>query len=278
MTEQSYWVVEQFKDGRSQGYWDGGSSRSFVADIQQAVQFRRKQDVFWATKGWHWDDTQITEHIDLSALKPAGQERRKDADKAETVTAMGWPMERRNGEMERRKGGLFTTECLECPTGDCSDCPRKFGADAKPRSLDQRKADRRQPTAAQQDGDAQGKCETTLTERFFLRDCGCGTYPGNLGPCTTWLDNGKVRCTYCDHGPNCHARLSRILHDRHVATHPPTAARPEQGERPTAQRRIENLRRISLDPSVNNFARSICAEAADFLMPTTTPAGEGVRR
>ena len=33
----------------------------------------------------------------------------------------------------------------------------------------------------------------------------------------------------------------------------------------TPDRRIDNLRRIAADPSVNNFARSICGEAADYL-------------
>ncbi len=35
--------------------------------------------------------------------------------------------------------------------------------------------------------------------------------------------------------------------------------------KPTAERRIDNLRRIAADETVNNFARSICGEAADAL-------------
>lgn len=35
--------------------------------------------------------------------------------------------------------------------------------------------------------------------------------------------------------------------------------------KPADERRIDNLRRIAADESVNNFARSICAEAADYI-------------
>jgi hypothetical protein len=63
MAQSSFWVVEQFKDGKSCGYWDGASSRSFTRDINRAVQFCRKDDAYWATRGWHWGDTQITEHL-----------------------------------------------------------------------------------------------------------------------------------------------------------------------------------------------------------------------
>ena len=59
----SFWVVERFEDGRSAGYWDGGSSRSFTADIDRAVQFHRQRDAFWATRSWHWQDTKIIEHM-----------------------------------------------------------------------------------------------------------------------------------------------------------------------------------------------------------------------
>ena len=34
---------------------------------------------------------------------------------------------------------------------------------------------------------------------------------------------------------------------------------------PSVSRRIDNLRRIARDESVNNFARSICGEAAEYL-------------
>lgn len=55
-------------------------------------------------------------------------------------------------------------------------------------------------------GDApQGKCETTLTERFAYPDCRCGTYEGNLGPCKTFLPGAdSKRCVYCDHIVECH--------------------------------------------------------------------------
>jgi hypothetical protein len=59
---QSFWVVERFENGKSAGYWDGANSRSFQSEIDKAIQFRRQQDAFWATRGWHWTDVQITEH------------------------------------------------------------------------------------------------------------------------------------------------------------------------------------------------------------------------
>jgi hypothetical protein len=61
-----FWVIEQFTDGQSSGYWDGGSSRSFVAAIDKAVQFCRKEDAATIKRGWHWQDCQITEHLMLN--------------------------------------------------------------------------------------------------------------------------------------------------------------------------------------------------------------------
>ena len=42
-----------------------------------------------------------------------------------------------------------------------------------------------------------------------------------------------------------------------------TSAPQKSSESPTPERRIDNLRRIAADDSVNAFARSICMEAAD---------------
>lgn len=67
---ESFWVVERFENGRSAGYWTGASSRDFTADIEKAVQFHRKDDAFWATRGWHWRDTKLTEHVMLATLTP----------------------------------------------------------------------------------------------------------------------------------------------------------------------------------------------------------------
>jgi hypothetical protein len=75
-TGRAFWVLEQFTEGRSTGYWDGGNSRSFTTDINKAVQFCRKDDAFWGTRGWRGQDTQIMEHIMLAAApshpEPAG--------------------------------------------------------------------------------------------------------------------------------------------------------------------------------------------------------------
>jgi hypothetical protein len=62
---RAFWVLERFTDGRSAGYWDGSHSQSFTNDIEKACQFCRKEDVFWATRGWRGSDTKLTEHIML---------------------------------------------------------------------------------------------------------------------------------------------------------------------------------------------------------------------
>lgn len=67
MTERrSFWVVERFENGRSVGYWDGGSSRHFVTDIDKAIQFCRKMDAYFVVRLWHWKDIEICEHIYLA--------------------------------------------------------------------------------------------------------------------------------------------------------------------------------------------------------------------
>ena len=59
---------------------------------------------------------------------------------------------------------------------------------------------------------SQGRCETTLTERFRFDGCKCGTYEGNLGPCLTWCQGGASnRCVYCDHNIECHCAISAML-------------------------------------------------------------------
>lgn len=57
----------------------------------------------------------------------------------------------------------------------------------------------------------QGPCETTQTPRFQIADCACGTYEGNLGPCLTWWQGNSGRCVYCEHGLDCHVKLSKLL-------------------------------------------------------------------
>lgn len=57
-------------------------------------------------------------------------------------------------------------------------------------------------------GTPQGRCETTLTERFANPQCRCATYPGNLGPCKTFECGAGERCVYCDHSDECHAALA----------------------------------------------------------------------
>lgn len=60
-------------------------------------------------------------------------------------------------------------------------------------------------------GSSQGRCETTLTERFHNPACKCKTYPGNLGPCKTFDAAAHCRCVYCDHTLECHQSLAGII-------------------------------------------------------------------
>jgi hypothetical protein len=62
----------------------------------------------------------------------------------------------------------------------------------------------------------QGKCDTTVTERFAYPDCKCDTYPGNLGPCQGFVEGSKrrgaqSRCVFCDHGVACHKAVAELL-------------------------------------------------------------------
>ena len=60
-------------------------------------------------------------------------------------------------------------------------------------------------------GQSQGFCETTNTERFFNVWCAgslrCPTYPENLGPCKTFEEGSNGRCVYCDHLLKCHQQI-----------------------------------------------------------------------
>lgn len=65
--------------------------------------------------------------------------------------------------------------------------------------------------AAASVGTPQGRCETTLTERFAYPDCKCGTYPGNLGPCKTFEQGAEPGfCVYCMHKIECHDAIKTL--------------------------------------------------------------------
>jgi hypothetical protein len=66
-----FWVIERFENGQSKGYWNGMNSRSFISDIDCAVQFRRKEDALPIHSSWHWTDTRITQHGYIRADLPA---------------------------------------------------------------------------------------------------------------------------------------------------------------------------------------------------------------
>lgn len=62
---ESFWVIERFANGKSLGYWAGDNSRCFIAEIDNAIHFCRKDDAWRIKRGWHWEDTQVTEHCYL---------------------------------------------------------------------------------------------------------------------------------------------------------------------------------------------------------------------
>lgn len=48
-------------------------------------------------------------------------------------------------------------------------------------------------------------CDTTSTPRRPRTDCGCDTYPENLGPCKQFMEGARQnQCSYCCHTQNCH--------------------------------------------------------------------------
>lgn len=55
-----------------------------------------------------------------------------------------------------------------------------------------------------QQGQSQGLCSTTDTERFVNVECRCSTYPENLGPCAEFESGSNGRCVFCDHTRKCH--------------------------------------------------------------------------
>lgn len=62
-----FWVLERVENDQSAGYWNGLNSRSFVSDIDAAVQFRRREDALPIKSSWHWQDVEITEHAYVDA-------------------------------------------------------------------------------------------------------------------------------------------------------------------------------------------------------------------
>lgn len=73
-----FWVIERLENGQSVGYWNGCNSRSFVTNIDAAIQFRRREDATPIKSSWHWKDTQITQHGYVRAgllPQPAASER-----------------------------------------------------------------------------------------------------------------------------------------------------------------------------------------------------------
>lgn len=96
-------------------------------------------------------------------------------------------------------------------------------------------------------GEAQGRCETTLTERFANPACFCRTYEGNLGPCKTFEVGAKYGfCIYCDHTLTCHEALNNNITDNGLgqenATQP--AGSVQQGP---SNEEVAELARLHVD-------------------------------
>lgn len=73
---------------------------------------------------------------------------------------------------ERRKAYM---ECLECPQGDCSDCPRKYGAKPNPRPVVV--VERRKSNVAQQGSESMRSQSMDSSARESVADCPAGAAP-----------------------------------------------------------------------------------------------------
>lgn len=109
----SSWVLEKTAVGAQPAYWDGGSSVSFVTDIEKCVHFCRKEDAFWATRGWRGQDTKLTEHVMIAAPPVADAEACPTCNGSRVVD---------DGEIDCYPNGEpFMCGPVKC-VKDCPDC------------------------------------------------------------------------------------------------------------------------------------------------------------
>ena len=69
-----FWVLEKTIEGRA-AYWDGGHAESYRFDINQAVQFCRKDDAIASCRSqlqtrWGWE---LREHLYMQPLEDAAR-------------------------------------------------------------------------------------------------------------------------------------------------------------------------------------------------------------
>ena len=70
-----FWVLEKTIDGRA-AYWDGGHAESYRFDINQAVQFCRKDDAIACCYGaqlqarWGWELREHAYMLPLASASP----------------------------------------------------------------------------------------------------------------------------------------------------------------------------------------------------------------
>lgn len=69
----TFWVVEKFQQDKSAGYFEGGDSfEGFTANIEVALQFRRKQDAERVIS-FMFGDLRATEHGYMAKESPNGE-------------------------------------------------------------------------------------------------------------------------------------------------------------------------------------------------------------
>lgn len=88
LMNRSFWVLEQFKDDQSQGYWKGCRARHFTGTIEEATQFCRRQDVLsqLTHHSWAGYDVRPTEHLDVINREKQGAEAERRAVWDEAIT------------------------------------------------------------------------------------------------------------------------------------------------------------------------------------------------
>lgn len=111
-----FYVIERFEDGRSMGYWDGGSERSLFPDIDMAIQFRRRRDAIPIIRPWHRRDCQITEHICMDAGESEPDPRSPTSPTSPKPIARHSKTPARWVSTERPEAGSRWTSNLRCGT------------------------------------------------------------------------------------------------------------------------------------------------------------------
>lgn len=70
--QPTFWVLEWFKDEQSQGYWRGCCIEHWTRNVDDALQYRRKQDALAQFTHYSWSgyDVRPTEHLYIAPPAP----------------------------------------------------------------------------------------------------------------------------------------------------------------------------------------------------------------